>query len=115
MKIYFTDKAIAEIQNFIRASEEAFFELFRDSGIWAEHIIIQSYLATTTELKKRLFEEIQIRLSKKLVFGRRNLGTLNELVFHVGSRLIIIYYSENLKQKIRIVESVGIDRKPLIF
>jgi hypothetical protein len=115
MKVYFTDKAIADIQNFIRASEEAFMELFTDSGIWAEEMIIQSYLANITELKKKLFQEISTRLGRTKVFGRKDLDVWKELVFHVGSRLVIIYYSENSKKNIRQIESVSIDRKPLIF
>jgi len=115
MKVYFTDKAIADIQNFIRASEEAFAALFTDSGIWAEEMIIQSYLASTTELKKRLFKGIEDRLRRSKILGRKKLGTWRELTFYIGSRLVVVYYSENSKLKIRQIESVGIDRKPLIF
>ena len=115
MKVYFTDKAIADIQNFIRASEEAFAILFTDSGIWAEEMIIQSYLATTQEFKKKLFLEIARQLEPAKVLGRRDLGEWKQLVFHAGTRLIIVYYSENLKRSIRQIETVGIDRKPLIF
>ena len=115
MKVFFTDKAISEIQNLIRFAEESFIELFSDSGIWAEQAIIQSYLANTSEFKRKLFLNIEQRLKSNKVLGRKLRSSLQELIFHINNRIVIIYFSEDVKRKIRIVETVAIDRKPLIF
>jgi plasmid stabilization system protein ParE len=115
MKVFFTDKAISEIQNLIRFTEEAFIELFSDSGISAEQVIIQSYLANTSEFKRKLFLNIEQRLKSNKVLGRKQKSSLQELIFHINNRIVIIYFSADLKRKIRIVETVAIGRKPLIF
>ena len=115
MRLLFEEQAVGELQNFIRHYEEAFFELYRDSGVWNEELIIQSYRESTTRLYIAILEEIESRLSRQKVLGRKTAEHWKELAFHVGERLIIVRYSEDLKRKIRWIESIAIDRKPIIF
>lgn len=69
-----------------------------------------------SELKSFIrHQEIEDKLCKKQVLGNKSFGPWNELDFYVDSRLIIVYYSQDLKNKTRLVESVAIDRKPIIF
>ena len=115
MRLLFEEQAVGELQNFIRHYEEAFFELYRDSGVWNEELIIQSYRESATRLYIAILEEIESRLSRQKVLGRKTAEHWKELAFHVGERLIIVRYSEDLKRKIRWIESIAIDRKPIIF
>ncbi|MEI8174873.1 MAG: hypothetical protein WCG28_02900 [bacterium] len=63
----------------------------------------------------QILQEIENKLGKKQVLGRKSLGLWHELNFYVGNRLIIVYYSQDLKNKFRFIESIAIDRKPIIF
>ncbi len=115
IKLQIKDQALTDLQRFIRQYEEAFFELYKDSGVWNEDLIIESYRESAQKLYLTILEEIQRRLSPNKILGRKALKGLQELYFHVGNRLIIVYYSENLNRKLRLIESIAIDRKPIIF
>ncbi|MFH1947195.1 MAG: hypothetical protein ABIJ23_03510 [Candidatus Magasanikbacteria bacterium] len=115
LEIRFSELAISEIKKFIQLYEEGFFILYKDTGIWSEDIIIEQYHQTAKRLNDLIFEEIKDKLKAKKVLGRKELGKWNEITFYVDQRLIVIYFSDNLNDKIRWIESVGIDRKPIIF
>ena len=115
MRLLFEERAVSELQNFIRYYEEAFCELYRDSGVWNEELIIQNYRESASKLYNAVLQGIENRLSRKKVLGRKTAEHWKELAFHVGERLIIVRYSEDLKRRVRWIESIVIDRKPIIF
>jgi len=43
LKLRFRSRALLELKSFIRHYEEAFYELYKDTGIWSEDLIIQTY------------------------------------------------------------------------
>ncbi len=106
-------RAYADLNFFLGSYEEAFFNLYFDSGIWSEAEIIDQYRRAALDLGDRIFVEIQKGLSPDIVLGRRKHADMSEIAFYVGSRLIIVVYSEIGHS--RIVETIGIDRKPIIF
>ena len=115
IKLRFKPQALSELKSFIRHYEEAFYELYRDTGIWSEDLILQTYQESARKLYLQILQEIENKLGKKQVLGNKSLGLWQELNFFIGDRLIIIYYSQNLKDKVRLIESIAIDRKPIIF
>ena len=64
---------------------------------------------------EQIFLEIEKHLSAKAVFGRKEGQRWHELTFYVGSRLITVYYTTDKIDGSRTVETVGIERKPIIF
>jgi hypothetical protein len=115
IKLRIKEQALNDLQRFIRQYEEAFFDLYQDSGVWNEKLIIESYRESAQKLYLTILKELQYYLSPKKILGRKKLGDMHELNFYVGERLIIIYYSEDDQGKMRYVESIAIDRKPIIF
>ncbi|MFZ1019807.1 MAG: hypothetical protein WAN61_02360 [Minisyncoccia bacterium] len=115
IKLKFKSRALSELKSFIRNYEEAFYELYRDTGIWSEDLIIQTYQESARKLYLQILQEIENKLDKKQVLGSKSLDLWQELNFYVGDRLVIVYYSQNLKNKVRLIESIAIDRKPIIF
>ena len=115
IKLRFKSQALSELKSFIRHYEEAFYELYRDTGIWSEDLIIQTYQESARKLYLQILQEIENKLGKRQVLGRKSFGLWQELDFYVGNRLIIVYYSQDLKNKARLIESIAIDRKPIIF
>ena len=113
-KVEFSESAISAIKGFVRAYEEAFFELYCDSGLVTENIIIDNYRRSAKRISDQIFLEIEKQLGGKKVLGRKENKKWNELTFYVGSRLITVYYSEDAED-IRLVEVIGIERKPIIF
>ena len=116
MLMHFSEQALGDLLRFIRFYEEAFFELYRDSGVWNEDLIIQSYCESAQKLYLTILQEIESRLTPRKVLGRKELRNNHyEIYVHVGSRLVIVSYSDHVRQPFRLVESIAIDRKPIIF
>ena len=111
----FSPEALFDLQTFVRHYEQSFFELYRDSGVWNEELIIQSYRESAQKLYLTILQEIQNRLCKPKVLGRKELNYFYELDFYVGERLVIVHYADLKGQKIRLVQAISIDRKPIIF
>ncbi len=99
----------------LHGKEEAFFELYRDSGLATEAQIIESYRQSAKKLSEQIFIEIEKHLSEKTVLGRKESNKWHELTFYVWGRLITVYYTTHDKSASRIVETIGIERKPIIF
>lgn len=114
-KIYYSETAISTITSFIRAYEEAFFELYCDSGLATESVIIENYRLSAKKLSEQIFSEIERHLGTKQILGRKERRRWYELTFYVGSRLITIYYTSDDTDGSRMVEMIGIERKPIIF
>lgn len=116
MKLLYREAAKAQIASFISQYEEGFFELYRDTGLWSEHLIVEGIRANGNKLFDNLYDVIDAGLSEIRVLGRKKLKQeWHEVNFHVGDRLIIVHYSEDAKRRTRWVESISIDRKPIIF
>ena len=68
MKLKFKLQALSELKSFIRNYEEAFYELYRDTGIWSENLIIQTYQENARKLYLQILHEIESKLGAKQVF-----------------------------------------------
>ena len=115
IELKFSPEASLELQTFIRHYEQSFFELYSDSGVWNEELIIQSYRESAQKLYLTILQEIQNRLGRPKVLGRKQSFYFYELDFFVGERLIIVHYAESKNHKIRFVKAIAINRKPIIF
>lgn len=116
VELRFSEQALGELLRFIRYYEEAFFELYRDSGIWSEDSIIQTYRESAQKLYLTILQEIEQRLRLVMVLGRKvSREQWCELSFYVGTRLVIVHYLDDAKRNVRFVQSISIDRKPIIF
>lgn len=116
MKLFYRKSALIDLQAFVDHYEEAFRLLYQDSGLWNEEEIISSYKASAETLFMKIFGEVDFRLKKENVLGRKSLGSgWYEIGFYVGQRFVAVLYSEDKRRDVRFVESVSIDRKPIIF
>ena len=115
IELLFKEEALVDLQRFVRNYEQAFFELYKDSGVWNEDLIIQSYRESANKLYSTILEKIEKRLAPEKVIGRKTSQSWQELYFYVDNRLVIVHYSEDKKGRLRLVESIAIDRKPIIF
>ena len=95
--------------------EGSFFQLYSGSGIWSEYAIKDMYVKSADDLRQSIISGINQRLSENKVLGRREGKSMVEISFHVGDRLIIVFFSEDKLRSLRIVESIFIGRKPIIF
>ena len=114
-KIFYSVSAVASVKGFIRAYEEAFFELYRDSGLVTAQIIIENYRLSARKLSEEIFFEIEKHLNKPRVLGRKEHKGWSELSLYIRGRLITVYYTSDSKNGQRTVETIGIERKPIIF
>ena len=115
LKIRFTEKAIIDVEVFIRNYKESFLRLYGDSGIWSEAAIRNMYVKSADELREEIINGIIGKLNKSKVLGRKEHDAMTEIDFYVGVRLIIVIFSDKQELGERWVESIFIDRKPIIF
>lgn len=116
MELRFRESALADVRLFVFHYEEAFLELYSDTGLWNESMILESVRNNAKRLLSDIYDVVDKYLGHGTVLGRKTKRVAwYEFSFHVGRRLVIVYYSEDRKHKIRWVESIGIDRKPIIF
>ncbi len=116
MELRYREAAIADLRRYVAQYASSFFESYRDTGLWNADTIIASAGQNAEKLQDMIFESISARLTALRVIGRKQLfDSWGEIGFHVGSRLVIVYYSEDKKNKTRWIESISIDRKPIIF
>ncbi|MEK7664348.1 MAG: hypothetical protein AAB340_02860 [Patescibacteria group bacterium] len=113
--VKFKERAIVDLQIFVRNYENSFLELYKDSGIWSEDEIKNIYIKSAEELYRKIRDGIVKRLKDEKVLGRKENSLMKEVSFFVGNRLIIVLFSDDKKANIRWVESIFIDRKPIIF
>ena len=111
-KVIFTEMAEFALKSFINYYEDGFVNLYKNSGLWAENLILQQYYQTANQLNSNIIDKIENKLIQKDVLGRKpKLDNWYELDFYVGDRLICLVYSENKKVKTRFVESIEIGKK----
>ena len=116
MELRFRESAVVDVRTFVTSYIEGFFELYSDTGIWSEDAILQNVFSNGEKLFRDLYDAIEMQLSGSRVLGRKKLDRgWYECRFRSGTRLIIVYYSEDKKARIRWIESMHIERKPIIF
>ena len=115
LKVYYSESAISSLKGFIRAYEEAFFDLYRDTGLQTEQTIIENYRLSAKKLSTEIFKEIETHLRTDRVLGRKEHSQWQELLFYIGGRLITVYYTTDAENGTRIIEAIGVERKPIIF
>ncbi len=114
-EVIFTQQAYTDLYLFIVHYKDSFVDLYSDSGIWSENEIIENYRKNAEGLYARIYETIMAKLSSRQVLGRIAVGKSSQLNFYVGSRLIMVIFSEGKEDNARWVESIFINRKPIIF
>lgn len=113
--VHFKEVAAIQLTSFLDAYKKAFVQMFSDSGIWSEEMIIEQYRKSAQDIYSLILGNILLKLSGEKVLGRKKVGESFEIIFYVGSRLIVVVYSENKHDNERIVESINIGRKSIIF
>ena len=113
-EVKLTQRAIVDIEIFLTGYEDSFLQLYSNTGIWSENLIIDLYAQSARELRDNILQTIEKKLSEDNVLGRKKHDAMFEISLHVAARLITVLYSEQ-EQYMRQVEYIFIDRKPLIF
>src|SRR3989344_3894362 len=101
MELRFREAAVSDISRFVAGYVEGFFELYSDTGIWSEEIILRSIRSNGKKLFYDLYDTVALQLSDRRILGlkERKRGG-HESRFHVGTRLVIVSFSEDKKAKI---------------
>lgn len=116
MKLWYKNAAEIDLHVFVDHYRNAFRELYRDTGLWNESLIVAAYELSALKLYDNISGAIEEQLSQKKVLGRKAIaGNWFEVHISVGGRLAIVYYTEDKRENVRWVESISIDRKPIIF
>ena len=116
MKLRYKNAARIDLESFINHYEEAFRELYSDTGLWNEKFIIAGYERGAEQLFDNIEGAIYARLHERTIVGRKQITEdWFEACISVGTRLIVVHYSEDRKGGIRWIEAITIDRKPIIF
>jgi len=98
MELRFRQSAVADVSRFVAGYVEGFFELYSDTGIWSEELILKSIRSNGKRLFYDLYNAVEFHLSARRILARKQgKGGWQELRFHVGTRLVIVSFSEDKK------------------
>ena len=114
-KIIFSESADAAIEIFIHQYVDSFVKLYTDTGIWSNKNILENYILGAEGIYREIRGAIIEKLSSEKVLGRKPSGRASELSFHIGNRLIIVFFSDNEETNERWIEFISINRRPIIF
>ena len=104
-KVIFNTKVDYSIDDYITRYRRSFRELYSDTGIWSESIILDRYEEEAKTRKNEIITTIIDRLSGETVFWHSGLGTVT---VRWRSKYLFIEYVELLEEKIRLVENIDI-------
>lgn len=114
-KVIFSKSADAAIETFIHQYVDSFVRLYTDTGIWSNRDILENYILGAEGIYREIRSAITEKLSSEKVLGRKPSEKASELSFHIGSRLIIVFFSDNKETDERWIEFISINRRPIIF
>lgn len=116
MELRFKNSASVELESFIDRYRGAFRELYSDTGLWNESLIIAGYEENAWILYRAIRGSITDHLTRQPVMSRKRVAKdWYEVHISVEDRHIIVLYSEDKRENTRWVESISIGRKPIIF
>jgi len=116
MRLRYRNAARIELESFVNHYKEGFRTLYSGTGLWNEDMIIASYEHRAMELYDTIDDTICARLNGRTVIGRKQMtDNWFAVTVSAGARQIFVLYSEEKKASIRWIESVSVDRKPIIF
>ncbi len=114
-KVIFSEVADGAIEVFIHQYVDSFFRLYDDTGIWSGEDILEMYVLGAEGIYREIRKAIIEKLSREKVLGRKPSGEASELSFHIGGRLIIVFFSDHEKTDERWIEFISINRRPIMF
>ena len=115
MELRYRSTALDDFDAYVRWYEKVYLDLYSDTGLKDELKIIQEHKDRAAHLKVEILRAVHDHLVEEPVLGRKKRGKLHELCFFVEGRFVVVYYRDVLKMRVRWIESVSIDRKPIIF
>ena len=115
MELRYRSTALDDFETYLRWYEKVYLDLYSDTGLKDELKIIQEHKDRAAHLKVEIIRALHDHLVEEPALGRKKRGKQYELCFFVGHRFIVVYYSDVRKIGVRWVESISIDKKPIIF
>ena len=111
-KIIIEERAEKQLDIFVNSYKNIYRNLFFDSWIFSEKIIIQNYENTGDEFVDVILGYIQKNISSNIVLWRKiNSENSYSLIFTERSFLIIIDYTEDIETKTRFIENIIFTKK----
>ncbi len=70
MELRFRECAVADIARFVSSYVEGFFELYSDTGVWSEDVILQGVHSNGKKLFRDVYDAVDLQLSRRRVCSR---------------------------------------------
>jgi hypothetical protein len=88
-KVIFSLEAISMVQSYIRRYRLYYEELYSDSGLWNEDMIIEGYRAEAIKRYEEIFDIIEVHLEKEIVSYMRD-----ETIIKWRSRVLLVSFED---------------------
>ena len=103
-RVEIAPSGLEAIDIFIRSYEDGFIELYEDSGIWSEDLILANYHAAALELYRTIKVKMIGTLMQPTIFGTKRHGNFFEVAFMAQKRLVTVLYRDLPKESLRIID-----------
>ncbi len=104
-KVFYEEWVMDYLSLYFKIYRQYFEELYEDSWIWSEDIIVNSYIQESKQRKKEIIELIKKILSQKIVYWKTYNNTV---VLKWKTKYIFIDFKENITIKERYVIKIEI-------
>ena len=110
-KIKYLRKSREDILKFIDSYKKASLDLFNDTGIFYEDLIRENYINNAKKFKSEIKNEIEkIFIEDKIYWYQSLENNKFRIVCRIRYFRFFIHYSENIKNKERIIEKILINK-----
>ena len=111
-KIIINDFVSSKIDNFIDSYTDIFLKRFNDTWIFDEYLIIEEYKKKSVKLNENIYYKIKEKLSEeKVLWYKKTLEKQLECIIFVWNYMLILWYTEEDNNKIRLIENISFHKK----
>ena len=111
-KVVINELVDIRIDDFINSYTNTFLERFNDTWIFDEYIITQRYKEKSIQFNNETYLSIQKKLSEENIYWYRiNEKKETECIIFVWNYMVILWYKEDKKSKLRLLEYIIFNKK----
>lgn len=102
-KVFFQNIALRRIRKYTQAYKAYFRNLYEDTGLWNEDMIIDAYMKKAEQIAEGMISLIEKKFSQEIIFWRIS-DTTHILLYE--NKVLVVTYREDSDEQIRFIEDI---------
>ena len=107
-----SDKSLTQLKSFISSYKRLFLNIYTDTGIFDESIILKNYTKLSRNLDRDIRDWAKNILLWKIILWRQKIDEITDSIsFSVWNYLVVIHYTEDSKLQEREITNISFYKK----